>query len=163
MANDLHASLKNLCRGIAFQTKGNDGYAAPGRLQDVLALIQVLAFATAPQRTGVQLGKALQSRPSSGLVRWSDVASRHPEFFRVWGQNSDQVALAARYVAEDDEGQAGLLAKFVQHLLRTAVEIHDREARRGDRWTLYLPLLIAIIGAVGSVATALVGIFASRK
>ena len=133
------------------------GYTEPGQLQDVLALIQVLAFAPQPSRTVVQLTDALRTTPSS-----VEVAGLHPEFFRVWGQNRDQVALASRHVAEGGPGQAGFPADFAQHLMRTAIEIHDREARRRDRWALYLPLVIAIVGALGSAATALVGFWSTR-
>ena len=138
-------------------------YTEPGQLQDVLALIQVLAFATEPRRTVVQLADALRTPPSSGQGTWGDVAGLHPEFFRVWGQNRDQVALASRHVAEGGPGQAGFPADFAQHLMRTAIEIHDLEARRRDWWTLFLPLVIAIVGALGSAATALVGLWAARR
>jgi hypothetical protein len=86
----------------------------------------------------------------------------HPEFFRVWGTNKDQVALASRFASEGGAGAQAFSTDFAQHLMRMAIEIHDREARRRDRWALYLPLLIAIVGALGSAATALVGLWSSR-
>ena len=136
-------------------------YTEPGQLSDVLALVQILAFAPQPSRTVVQLADALRGPPSSGQRTWGEVAELHPEFFRVWGKNLDQVALASRYVAEGGPGQGEFPADFAQHLMRTAIEIHDREARRRDRWALYLPLVIAVVGALGSVATALVGVWLS--
>ena len=139
------------------------GYLKIGRLQDVLALIQVLGLAPSPRRSEKQLAEAMQSSPASGLPRWSDVAGQHPEFFRVAGQNRDSVSIAARHVAGESPDERHLPLEFVQSLMQTAVDIHDREARRGERWTLYVPLVIAIVGAVGSVLTALVGLIGSRN
>jgi len=138
------------------------GYLEAGRLQDVLALIQVLGLAPSPRRSEKQLAETLQGSPASGLPRWSDVAEQHPEFFRVAGQNRDSVSLAARHAAGESEEDRRVPLEFVQRLMQTAVDIHDREARRGERWVLYLPLVIAIIGAVGSVVTALVGLLWSK-
>src|SRR5262249_9076509 len=98
----------------------------------------------------------------SGLPRWSDVAEQHPEFFRVAGQNRDSVSLAARHAAGENEEERRLPLEFVQRLMGTAVEIHDRESRRAERWTVYLPLLIALIGAVGSALTALIGLLGHK-
>jgi hypothetical protein len=134
------------------------GYLANGRLQDVLALIQVLGLAPSPRCSEKQLADALQGSPASRLERWSDVAEQHPEFFRVAGQKRDSVSLAARHAAGETEEERRLPLEFVQRLMQTAVDIHDREARRGERWTLYLPLVIAVIGAVGALVTALVGL-----
>jgi hypothetical protein len=139
------------------------GYLAVGRLQDVLALLQVLGIAPSPRRSEKQLAETLQSPPSSGLPRWSDVAERHSEFFRVSGQNRDSVALAARHAAGECEEERRVPLEFVQRLMQIAIDIHDRELRRREWWALYFPLVIAVIGAIGSVATALVGILASKK
>jgi hypothetical protein len=43
-----------------------------------------------------------------------------------------------------------LTADFVGDLLRSAVEIHDRQVRRSERWTYLVPIWVALIaGAVG--------------
>jgi hypothetical protein len=82
------------------------------------------------------------------------VAQQHPEFFRVAGQDRNSVSLAARHAIGDNEAERSLPMDFVQQLMRTAIDIHDREAKRAEKWMLYLPLIIAVIGALGSVATA---------
>ena len=132
------------------------GYLPPGRLQDVLALIQVLGLGATARRSESQLMDVLQSAPASGISRWSEVALRHPEFFRVSGQNKDSVCLAARHAAGERDEERILPDGFADGLMRLAIEIHDRQARRAKRWTLYLPLVVAIIGAIGSIVTTLI-------
>jgi len=46
--------------------------------------------------------------------------------------------------------------------METAIDIHDREAKRREKWALYLPLVIAIVGAIGSAVTALVSILLAK-
>jgi hypothetical protein len=133
-------------------------YLLRGRLQDVLALIQVLGFNPAARRTENQLVEILQCAPECDLVRWSDVAARHSEFFRVAGQNQDSVCLAARHAAGERDDERKVPARFVEVLMRLAVEIHDRQAGRAERWTTYLPLVVAIIGAIGSIVATLIAL-----
>lgn len=142
-------------------------YLLPGRLQDVLALIQILGYGTEPDLTPREICVSLQDvgddRKSSDerLRHWEAVARGHPEFFRVSGK-SVSISLAARFVAGKEPSERILQSEVVQHLMRTAVDIHDREARRSERWTLYLPLIIAVIGAAGALTTALIGVFTAR-
>jgi hypothetical protein len=138
-------------------------YTAKGRLQDVLALIQILGLDPKPRQTEKEPMEALQCAPRSKLPRWSDVVAEHPEFFRVAGKDRNSVSLAARHAAGNSEAERILSTDFIQRLMQTAIDIHDREAKRAEKWTLYLPLVIAIIGALGSIATAIVGILASRR
>jgi len=137
-------------------------YLVLGRLQDVLALIQVLGLHPKARRSEQQLFDILQCAPSCGLVRWSDVALRHAEFFRVAGQNQDSVCLAARHAAGEQDEERVLKPEFVDGLLRLAVDIHDRQAKMADRSLRYLPLAVAIIGVVGSVATALIALLIAK-
>ena len=137
-------------------------YLLPGRLQDVLALIQVLGLHPSPRRSESQLrDEILESSPVSAK-RWSDVALGHPEFFRVAGKNQDSVSLAARHAFGEREDERKLPVGFVESLLGLAVDIHDREADReailSDRSLRYLPLVIAIIGVAGSIVTALIAL-----
>jgi hypothetical protein len=104
----------------------------------------------------------LQGSPSPGLARWSDVAEQHPEFFRIVGKDRDSVSLAARHAAGENEEDRRLPLEFVQRLMKAAVDIHDRESRRSERRAVYLPLVIAIIRAVGSVVTALIGLLGHK-
>ena len=142
-------------------------YLSERRLQDVLALIQILGYGAEPDLTPRQICLALQDVGEDGnpaeerLWHWESVARAHPEFFRVSGKSAS-VSLAARFAAGKEPSARQLAPEVVQRLMQTALDIHDREARRGERWTLYLPLVIAVIGAVGSLVTALVGLLASK-
>ena len=151
-------SMVALARRLLMESQ----YLVPGRLQDVLALIQVLGLHPSARRSEQQLCEILQSAPSCGLIRWSDVALRHAEFFRVNGKNQDSVCLAARHAAGDADEERLLKPEFVEGLLRLAVDIHDRQAKMADRALRYLPLVIAIIGFVGSVTTALIALIVSK-
>lgn len=143
-------------------------YLHAGRLQDVLALIQLLGYGTKPDLTPRQVCESLQDVAEDGkptqsrMNHWEQVARVHPEFFRVSGKSAS-ISLAARFVAGTEQSARILQPEIVKHLMRTAVDIHDREARRSERWTLYLPLVIAIIGAIGSFATALVSVFVAKR
>lgn len=143
------------------------GYLSERRLQDVLALMQILGFGDEPDLTPREICLALQdigedSKPTDERLRhWEAVARDHTEFFRVSGKSAS-VSLAARFAAGKERSTRHLDSEIVQRLMQTALDIHDREARRGERWTLYLPLVIAVIGAVGSVVTALVGLLGSK-
>lgn len=143
-------------------------YLLRGRLQDVLALIQMLGYGTEPDLTPREICASLQDvgddgKPTDGRLRhWELMARAHPEFFRVSGK-SVSISLTARFVAGASPSERVLKPEIVQHLMRTAVDIHDRETRRSERWTLYVPLIIAIIGAVGAFATALISLLASKR
>lgn len=69
-----------------------NSYQPPGRLQDVLALIQILGYGTEPGLTPRAICDALQDvgddrKPSEErLQHWEQVARAHPEFFRVSGK-----------------------------------------------------------------------------
>jgi hypothetical protein len=143
-------------------------YLLSGRLQDVLALIQILGYGIEPDLTPREICASLQDvrddqKPAEERLRhWEQVARAHPEFFRVSGKSAS-VSLAARFVAGKQPSGRILPAEVVQRLMQTAVDIYDREARRNEWWALYLPLIIAIIGAIGSFATALVSLFAAKR
>ncbi len=60
----------------------SDIYLKNGRLPEVLALIQVLAYDKITNRSEQGLSDELQSSPSREST-WVDLAKHHPEFFRV--------------------------------------------------------------------------------
>jgi hypothetical protein len=134
-------------------------YVNAGRLQDVLALIQVLGFCPQPRRSETQLQEVFQGTPSSpGMARWSDVAVRHREFFRVAGEHKESVSLSARHAAGANEEERVLPPEIVQKLLELALDIHDRQIRHTQRWTLYVPIWIAAIAAISTLVTSLAGL-----
>jgi len=57
-------------------------YLLPGRVADVLALLQVLAMDEHAHRSENGLTSELQGPPRSAKS-WSALAQKHPEFFRV--------------------------------------------------------------------------------
>jgi hypothetical protein len=133
------------------------------RLVDVLALIQVLGVGDVPNRTNRALHDEIFLRGPQSTDTWARVALQHPEFFRVAGEQQDNIRLVARHAAGNNELARRLSEDFVQRLMQTAIDIHDREVKRRDRWTLYPPLIVAVIGAVGSIATVLISFLTHRR
>ncbi len=133
------------------------------RLADVLALIQVMGVGDGPNRTNRDLTEVIFLGPPRSASTCAAVASQHPEFFRVAGENRDNIRLTARHAAGNNDLERKLTTEFVQELMQIAIDIHDREAKRRKRWTLYLPLIIAIVGAFGSILTALLSVFLSKR
>ena len=110
-------------------------YLIPGRLEDVLALIQVLALAPQVWRNEGGLKDDLQGGdPTSlGAATWLEVARQHREFFRV---TDAKVSLLSRHVTGSVEGERTLKPEFVQTLFETAVKIHDTQLQRRRLRTL---------------------------
>src|SRR5277367_5292716 len=118
-------------------------YTTPGRLAEVLALIQVLSLDEYTHRSEEGMVKELQSGPSSA-DSWTVLAREHPEFFRV-RQDDKNIALLARHVMPGDPaggGKAQLPSEIMQKLLETAVDLHDRQKVAREWWKPFLPALI---------------------
>ena len=130
-------------------------YATPERLSDVMALIQVLALDKHAHRSECGLQKELQILPRSAPT-WTEVAKDHPEFFRVQTGGDYPISLVARHVllGQREGGAAHISADFVAGLLRAAIDIHDRQVRRCERWTYLVPIWVALIGAAAAVVLA---------
>ena len=127
-------------------------YARPERLADVMALIQVLALDESAHRSEGGLKEELQGKPQSA-TSWTDLASDHPEFFRVKAEGKNRTSLVARHVAPKDTGSgAPLSADFVGSLLQAAIDIHDRQVRRSERWTYLVPIWVALIAGILAIA-----------
>ena len=142
-------------------------YAQPERLADVMALIQVLALGDTTHATEEQLqGDALKGPPRSnvkGVKEWRAVAQEHPEFFRVNPDPNKEnaVSLIARHSSQKKPGggREPLTPDFVDSLLRSAVEIHDRQVRRSESWTYLVPIWVALILGIFSLITVILRIF----
>jgi hypothetical protein len=141
-------------------------YLQDGRLSDVLALIQVLAFDRDTYRSEGGLQEEFQRKPVTG-DSWMAVAREHPEFFRVRNnpEKEPRVALLARYVlpkeqvAGGEEKKPPLEPDLVNKLLELAVDLHDKQSERSSRWrNIVLPVIIAAIAAGASVASAIIGL-----
>jgi len=122
-------------------------YQNPDRLSDVMALIQVLALHTYADRTENGLQTDLQGPPRSAS-QWKEIASQHPEFFRVNESREHAVALVARHVLpRNEDGDRQLESDFVERLLNTAIELHDRQLDRLRYWKVYIPIIVAMTPA----------------
>jgi hypothetical protein len=121
-----------------------------------MALIQVLALDKYSHRSEEGLQSELQGTPLSTKT-WTLVAEAHPEFFRVKSDSKHSTSLVARHVSPDRT----LSAEFTGTLINAAVEIHDRQVRRSERWTYLVPIWVALIAGVlsliGFVLKALLG------
>ena len=123
----------------------------PGRLQDVLALIQVLALDKFTDRSSSNLALDLQGLPKS-TSSWWGVAADHPEFFRYQPDSEHCVSLIARHVLPKSEnGDRVLPVDFTGKLLSLAVELHDRQLRRARAWEVFVPVVIAVVAATASL------------
>jgi len=129
-------------------------YLKDGRLSEVLALIQVLAYDKFTSRSESALAGELQSKPSSSLS-WVLLANEHSEFFRVRNNEDDvkedRVSLVSRFVLPSsgpERLKSPLDANTVNKLMEIAIEIHDRQVERRDRWKLYTPIILAVFEAV---------------
>jgi hypothetical protein len=140
-------------------------YLQPGRLADVLALIQVLAYDREAYRSEEGLDDELQRKPSVGET-WMALAKQHPEFFRVRNDpaRKQRVALLARYVLDHKQLQDGeekrppLEATVTNKLMELAIQLHDKQLERKNRWrTVILPMAVAVIAAGASIAASIIG------
>ena len=140
-------------------------YLGEGRLSDVLALIQTLAYSPKTRRTDDGLRNELQRVPQSEAT-WISLAGQHPEFFRVKPEKDGKrahVSLIARVVQEQEEREDGdgmhpLLSPDVANkLMELSIELHDRQLRRKERWlSVALPLLVGVIAASASISGAII-------
>ena len=133
----------------------NSPYLQPGRLADVLGLIQVLGLDSLVYRseTGVDeesgrggLRHEIKASPSSS-DSWISVAKDHPEFFRVDDEKTYPISLICRHThnTSPDLKHSPFDKSIIYKLMELAIELHDREVRRSQSWTLYIPIWVAAI------------------
>jgi hypothetical protein len=59
------------------------------------------------------------------------------------------VSLIARYVLpKNDQGLRQLPSGFAGQLIATAVDLHDRQVKRSQRWTYLVPIWVALITGI---------------
>ncbi len=132
-------------------------YLKDGRLEDVLALIQVLALDKDSHRSEGGLRSELPARPNSA-ESWLQLAGEHQEFFRVVEGKQYPISLVTRHVSEEaGQKRPPLSPEHTQALLNAAVELHDRQIRRSQRWTVLIPIWVAVIGGAVAVFRVLTG------
>lgn len=155
----------------------NDEYLKDGRLADVLALIQVLALSPKTKRSNEGLETEMQGKPRSA-PDWLAVGRDHREFFRVMTpdldpeeeeERSPHVSLIARFtqaVIKTDGYSKGrrpaLGPDTTAKLMEMATDLHDRQVDQqqsrislvNTRWTMAIPIAVAICSAAASVYAA---------
>ena len=136
-------------------------YRKEGRLAEVLALIQVLSYDKIASRSEAGLSYELQSTPATHSS-WIALAKEHTEFFRVRegtddedGEKKDLISLVSRFVQPKIPGtnnRSPLETSVVNKLMEIAVDTHDRQSERRDRfWKLYVPIIMALIALSSKV------------
>lgn len=140
-----------------WQPRPFKSYTQPGRLQDVLALIQVLGLDERSYRSEDGLRSELQGSPISvASGSWAGVAKEHPEFFRVRPEGEHRVSLVSRHVTPKNENKVQHLPpEFIGKLLQTALDLHDRQVRRDERWIYLVPVGVALIAGVCSLGAVI--------
>lgn len=128
--------------------KKDSKYLKDGRLEDVLALLQVLALDKDSHRSESGLKEELSEKPKSA-VTWFELAQDHQEFFRVVESKKFPISLVLRHVSDPTRDKRPPLSpEQTQSLLSTAIELHDRQLKRSQRWTVLIPIWVAVIGAL---------------
>ncbi|KKK62934.1 hypothetical protein LCGC14_2999360 [marine sediment metagenome] len=131
----------------------NNKYLKDGRLEDVLALIQVLAYDESAHRSEDGLSTDLQSTPKSS-TDWTELAKEHLEFFRVLKDGKNAISLVIRHVSgATGSKRPPLTPEQAQTLLSTAIELHDRQIKRSQRWTVLIPIWVAVLGGIFILAS----------
>jgi hypothetical protein len=130
-------------------------YLITGRLNDVLALIQVLAFDPYAHRSESGIQDELQGAPHSAET-WTMIAKAHPEFFRVNTNEKLGISLVARHVIPVDKNKKRELPpEFIGRLLSAAIDLHDRQVKLAERWTYLIPIWVALIGGIFMIGSLL--------
>jgi len=165
-------------------TPGSDPYLKPGRLADVITLLQVMSAAKRPEaRIEVWAQQLDQNEVADTTAHWLTVFKEHPEFFKVYKlEGKDKAALRLRYVFKTYDAETGkeykpneidlldkatkkllttkpLTVEQTQILINTAIALHTRALNEQSASRYWIPLLaagLAFVGAIlGAVLTSL--------
>lgn len=111
-----------------------ENYKKPNRLQDIIALIQVLSNCEKTFRSISGLKKEL-STPSLSADDWLTVISEHPEFFRYNPKSSARfnISLLFRHQKHQRNPSANLRLSLEEQelLIRTATDLWERQQKGG--------------------------------
>ncbi|MCR5863553.1 hypothetical protein LRS05_16130 [Flavobacterium sp. J372] len=126
-------------------------YLQEGRLADIIALIQVLALDKRGHRGENGLREELNGKPKSA-ESWTNIAISHPEFFRADQTVEYGISLIARHVIDRNEkGVRDVPLELIKKLIEIAIELHDRQKERADRWKIWLPVIVVIVAGLINV------------
>jgi len=134
-------------------------------LEDVLALIQVLAMDARAHRSasgladdgpGKQGSNSGPGKPGSA-ADWEKIAEEHLEFFRVSADAEHGISLVSRHVSgKIGEAREALPPEYTRTLLSTAIDLHDRQLKRSQRWLDSITVIASAVVAVAGVALAII-------
>lgn len=86
---------------------------------------------------------------------WFEVLADHPEFFRQNGDYTRYALVARSYIkVEPNQPRAPLEQQDVQKLCDLAVTFHDKEVQQSQSYTLWFPLIAAILASVTLILTS---------
>lgn len=151
-------------------------YSQDGRLGEVLALVQLLAYGKLSTLDESQVADKLVSKPRSAKT-WLEIGRRHPEFFRVSASVEDtaadapvdvqngssvakraseeRIALVARYLLPlvpsadpKKKYRDRLESDVVNKLMDIAVDLHEREEARLQRTQSRNLAILTVIGSL---------------
>jgi hypothetical protein len=136
---------------MLFATNESLPYLKPGRLEDVIFLIQYLgredeAYFEADDKEE----KVLDYHTPKSLGNWLRVADDHPEFFRIAGSTEKKsVYLWHRYYEKGEKNKRPPLNfSQVQALVDNVLKIHERQVKQDERVKWALPLWGAFVGVI---------------
>jgi hypothetical protein len=132
-----------------------NAYLRPGRLEDVLFLIQYLGLGKSYSLEDDTKPDGVAPRSASD-GRWVSIARDHPEFFRV--TDKDSVTLAMRYYQRDGTGSpAPLTIDGVQQLVENAIALQERQAKRSEVWKVWGTFIAALVAALVGIVQLILG------
>jgi hypothetical protein len=149
------------------ETPSTSLYLKPGRLSDVLALVQVLAYGELAKQSDAGLMNQLRRAPLTADT-WTNIGRQHPELFRVLeaeahASKQETVALISRLFQPALPGSdvppksTPLTPDLTSKLIELAIELYDREIQRRDRWkSVIVPMIVAVVAAAASVTGAVI-------
>lgn len=147
---------------MSWRKERKSSYKKDARLGEVLALIQVLAYDEISTRTELGISRELTPKPASAET-WIALAQAHPELFRVGPdkQGHPRASLVSRFVlplqGEDELNQRRpqLDHGIVNKLMEIALDLHDKEQVRAQRWHYVVPIVAASIGAAALITASI--------
>jgi hypothetical protein len=134
-------------------------YTLAYRLNDVIALITVLALDKTAFRTEDGLKSSLRSNPVT-VENWFKIVEAHPEFFRTNGGKTHIALLLRSYFEEDDKdgvkSRAALTTDETQKLIASAFSLHDKELARLQKNAYKVPIRTAVISGIFLIVISLI-------
>ena len=104
----------------------------------------------------------MQGSPRSAST-WQEVAKEHPEFFRVNPNVRLGVSLVSRHAMhKDEEGKHELPPDFITLLLKSAIDLYDRQLNRAQWWKTFIPILGAVIAGIFALVCAIINLIDSN-